>query len=242
MVTCGCLFCENCINQILKIKNAICPNCKKQIDFSKSINLKNPNQAKQISFIFLDPEKEMKKMMKALKYQKMQQKKYINFLENKIDNLLKENNSLKETIKEKAINNNNNNKYNNNINNNNYNIFQTHDQNLNNESFDGRNVIDLSQIKKIEPKSGNHQSKKINNFIPDDYTININNLNVQTASEQFKKGNQHNILNVNINNSNRNGYSHYFNNMIMETPINNNNIYRNGYNNLYDNPSKNFRY
>ncbi len=94
MVTCGCLFCENCCNQILKIKNAFCPNCKKQIDFSKSINLKNPNQVKQISFIFLDPEKEIKKMMKALKYQKIQQKKYINFLENKIDNLLKENTKL----------------------------------------------------------------------------------------------------------------------------------------------------
>ena len=235
MVTCGCLFCENCCNQILKMKNTFCPNCKKQIDFTKSINLKNPNQAKQISFIFVDTEIEMKKMMKALKYQKIQQRKYINFLETKIDNLLKENNSLKETIKVKSINNN--------TNNNNYNNYQNHPQKTNNESFDGRNIIDLSQIRKIEPKSGNRPSKKINNFINDDYTSNINNLNVQTASEQFKKGNQHNILNININNTNRNGYSHYFNNMVMETPINNNNnVYRNGYNNLYDNPNKNYRY
>jgi len=235
MVTCGCLFCENCCNQILKMKNTFCPNCKKQIDFTKSINLKNPNQAKQISFIFVDTEIEMKKMMKALKYQKIQQRKYINFLETKIDNLLKENNSLKETIKVKSINNN--------TNNNNYNNYQNNPQKTNNESFDGRNIIDLSQIRKIEPKSGNRPSKKINNFINDDYTSNINNLNVQTASEQFKKGNQHNILNININNTNRNGYSHYFNNMVMETPINNNNnVYRNGYNNLYDNPNKNYRY
>jgi hypothetical protein len=217
------------------MKNTFCPNCKKQIDFTKSINLKNPNQAKQISFIFVDTEIEMKKMMKALKYQKIQQRKYINFLETKIDNLLKENNSLKETIKVKSINNN--------TNNNNYNNYQNNPQKTNNESFDGRNIIDLSQIRKIEPKSGNRPSKKINNFINDDYTSNINNLNVQTASEQFKKGNQHNILNININNTNRNGYSHYFNNMVMETPINNNNnVYRNGYNNLYDNPNKNYRY
>ena len=135
MVTCGCLFCENCCNQILKMKNTFCPNCKKQIDFTKSINLKNPNQAKQISFIFVDTEIEMKKMMKALKYQKIQQRKYINFLETKIDNLLKENNSLKETIKVKSINNN--------TNNNNYNNYQNNPQKTNNESFDGRNIIDL---------------------------------------------------------------------------------------------------
>jgi predicted amidophosphoribosyltransferase len=99
MVSCGCLFCDYCYNQILKIKNPFCPNCKNQIEQNKSLNLKNPNQAKKISFLFLDPEKEIKKMMKALKYQKIQQKKYINFLENKIEVLLKENNSLKEIIK-----------------------------------------------------------------------------------------------------------------------------------------------
>ena len=31
------------------------------------------------------------------------------------------------------------------------------------------------------------------------------------------------MLNININNTNRNGYSHYFNNIMMKTHINNNN-------------------
>ena len=242
MVTCGCLFCENCYYQVSKIKNLLCPNCKKTIDFNKTINLKNSNQAKQISFIFIDPEIEIKKMMKALKYQKIQQKKYINFLENKIDILLKENNSLKETIKEKSINNNNiiynNNNYNHQVKYNN--IYQSYEKNMN-DYYDGRNIIDLSKIKKIEHKSINHRTEKNIHIINDDYTSNINNLNVQTAREQYRNGNQTNILNVNINNSNKNGYSPYYKNIGTETPLNyNNNAYKISYNTNYDNSNSQF--
>jgi predicted amidophosphoribosyltransferase len=218
MVSCGCLFCDYCYNQILKIKNPFCPNCKNQIEQNKSLNLKNPNQAKKISFLFLDPEKEIKKMMKALKYQKIQQKKYINFLENKIEVLLKENNSLKEIIKVSSMNNNNQ-KYNNNI-------YEKNNKRLN-DSFDLKNTIDLSQVKQIKPKYGNYY-KRINNN--EKYVNNVNNLNIQNVNESINERNKIKLLNVNIQNPNYGDYS--FNNLIMETPINtnnNNNIYRNNY-------------
>ena len=110
-----------------------------------------------------------------------------------------------------------------------------------NDYYDGINIIDLSKIKKIEPKSINHRTEKNIHIINDDYTSNINNLNVQTAREQYKNGNQTNILNVNINNSNKNGYSPYYKNIGTETPLNyNNNAYKISYNTNYDNSNSQF--
>lgn len=73
------------------------------------------------------------------------------------------------------------------------------------------NMIDMSKIKKIEPKRGTvNQSNKL---LGSAYTpININNLNARTASGQFSNNPGKGLLNVNINNnSNKLNVSPYMN-------------------------------
>lgn len=188
--SCGCFFCSPCLQRISS-PTPICPNCKKQIDFAKSLDLRVKENFMKINFIFDEPEMHLKKVIESIKFQKMHQKKYINFLENKIETLLKENNSLKQQFIHPSP----------------MTQCPTYDDQLstiNTSTNTNSGYIDLSKIKKIEPKRNKKQSNKaiMNQYTPIEIKHNVNNLNARTASEQFN--NQLNMLNVNINNSNKN--------------------------------------
>lgn len=190
--SCGCFICTSCLQNLNG--NYICPNCKKPIDFKKSVDLKSKDNFKKISYVFEEPENNLKKIIEAIKFQKMHQKKYISFLENKIDHLIKENKDLKM-----------------NLNNFSYqgdpNQMTAMKPNRSLEYSDYRDdlstanssYIDLSKIKKIEPR----QAKRNNKMNSYQYTpidvrhTNVNNLNAQTSG-QFMK--QKNLINLNINN------------------------------------------
>lgn len=187
--SCGCFFCQSCIQQITN-PSPFCPRCKKQIDFNKSLDLRQKENLRKISFIFDEPETHLKKVIESIKFQKMHQKKYINFLESKIDNLIKENHTLKEQFKST--------------------VTQSYDDQLStiNTTVKSPAYIDLSKIKKIEPKRNTRQSNKMNQATPLIMKNNVNNLNAQTASKNCS-ANQYNMLNVNINDSSRNMLSPY---------------------------------
>ena len=188
--SCGCFFCQSCLHQITN-PTPFCPRCKKPIDFNKSLDLRQKENLRKISFIFDEPETHLKKVIESIKFQKMHQKKYINFLESKIDNLIKENHTLKEQFKS------------------NVNVTQSYDDQLSTiNTVNSTAYIDLSKIKKIEPKRNTRQSNKMNQATPIMIKSNVNNLNAQTASKNCS-ATQYNMLNVNINNSSKNMLSPY---------------------------------
>ena len=219
--------------------------CNKVIDFQKTLDLRAKENIKKINFIFNEPETQLKKVIETFKFQKMHQKKYISFLENKIENLLQENTTLKQNLKA-AVNSNT-------TLNNSINLSASNNENISYSAINSSNnaYIDLSKIKKIEPKQ--RIMKQSNKMYVQQLTTpidmvkqNVVNLNAQTASEQH---NHNNMLNVNINNNNMNlstNSNSPFNTQInvvgihtnkkitqLHTPINNNHLYKtsNYYNN-----------
>lgn len=112
---------------------------------------------------------------------------------------MKENTSLKETLKTSASFYMNNNRSN-------ISYCNTRDRSIDMSPIPN-NVIDMSKIKKIEPKRGtlNQSNKGLSQ-------MNVNNLNAQTASGQFSNQQGRGLLNVNINtNSNKGMASPYLN-------------------------------
>lgn len=223
----------------------MCKLCNKVIDFQKTLDLRAKENIKKINFIFNEPETQLKKVIETFKFQKMHQKKYISFLENKIENLLQENTTLKQNLKA-AVNSNT-------TLNNSINLSASNNENVSYSAINSNNnaYIDLSKIKKIEPKQ--RIMKQSNKMYAQQLTTpidmvkqNVVNLNAQTASEQH---NHNNMLNVNINNNNMNlstNSNSPFNTQInvvgihtnkkvmqLHTPINNNHLYKtsNYYNN-----------
>ena len=95
------------------IKN--CPVCKSLLNFQKYINLRDKNDNEKVKYIFNEPEIEIEKFRQSLKFHENHQNQYIAFLENKIKNLMRENNNLKESLRINTIgrtkNNSNNNNY-----------------------------------------------------------------------------------------------------------------------------------
>lgn len=227
---CGCMFCENCFKTIISNKNNNkfnCPICKKDININNLLNLKKKEDIKKISFIFNDTEKELKKVMQNLSFQRSATNKYINFLENKVNFLLKENSELKNLNNSLIENQNNIN--NNSLNDSNYEYNTTNSRTRNSNQF-----LDITQIKKIEPKSRKRSSNKANQLTPITFrNEKINNLNVQTASEQTNE--KMNVLNININNPSTNNLND--NNLnYLKTPYNNkNNNYNYSVNNINPN-------
>jgi hypothetical protein len=219
------MFCENCFKTIVSNINnkVICPICKKDININNLLNLKKKDDIKKISFVFNDTEKELKKVMQNLSFQKSATNKYINFLENKVNYLLKENSELK-NLNNSLIENQNNNS----LNDSNYG-YNTTNSRSNNNNYNCNKFLDINQIKKIEPKSRKRSSNKRNQLTPITFrNEKINNLNVQTASEQTNE--KINILNVNINASNNIGNNNNLN--YLKTPYNNKNEnYNNSVNN-----------
>ena len=127
----------------------------------------------------------------------MHQKKYISFLENKIENLLQENTTLKQNLKA-AVNSNT-------TLNNSINLSASNNDNVSYSAINNSNnaYIDLSKIKKIEPKQ--RIMKQSNKMYAQQLTTpidivkqNVVNLNAQTASEQH---NHNNMLNVSFINA-----------------------------------------
>ena len=80
-----------------------CPICKNLFNFQKCINLRDKNEREKINYIFNEPEIEIEKFRQSVKFHENHQNQYIAFLENKIKNLMKENNSLKESIRMNEI-------------------------------------------------------------------------------------------------------------------------------------------
>ncbi len=133
----------------------------------------------------------------------MHQKKYIEFLEKKIEQLSKENQKLKENLMNGRADN----------------IVNTSLGKINTSSSNNQsNFLDLKQIKKIEPKRIDRPSNKVVNKNAAD-NIKIDNLNAKTAEimktspglgNNFQNSlmhtnlnNQKTLINVNINNSNK---------------------------------------
>ena len=76
-----------------------CPVCKSILNFQKCINLRDKNEKDKVNYIFNEPEIEIEKFRQSIKFHENHQNQYITFLENKIKNLMKENNNLKESIR-----------------------------------------------------------------------------------------------------------------------------------------------
>ena len=81
----------------------VCTICKSLFNFQKCINLRDKNDKEKISYIFNEPEIEIEKFRQAFKFHENHQNQYIAFLENKIKNLMKENNILRESIRMNEI-------------------------------------------------------------------------------------------------------------------------------------------
>ena len=77
----------------------VCPICKSLFNFQKCINLRDKNDKEKISYIFNEPEIEIEKLRQSLKFHENHQNQYIAFLENKIKNLMRENNNLRESLR-----------------------------------------------------------------------------------------------------------------------------------------------
>lgn len=177
----------------------MCFGCGKSIDFSKVIDLTNKESLKKIEFIYDEPEIQLKKIVDCIKvlilfyqlfqFQNLHQKKYIEFLEKKIEQLSKENQKLKENFM--------NGRPENNIN--------TSLGKINtNSSNNPTGFLDLKQIKKIEPRRSDKPSNKAANKNAVE-NIKIDNLNAKTAeimktSPGIGNNLQNNLISTNLNN------------------------------------------
>ena len=98
MSPCKCLFCFKCCEKINNFKIGYCPVCKSAIDIKKFINLLDGKNNAKIKFLFEDSEFLLEKFRQAQKFQENNQNKYIYFLIYKMQNMIKENNSLRESV------------------------------------------------------------------------------------------------------------------------------------------------
>ena len=98
MSPCKCLFCFKCCEKINNFKIGYCPVCKSAIDIKKFINLLDGKSNAKIKFLFEDSEFLLEKFRQAQKFQENNQNKYIYFLIYKMQNMIKENNSLRESV------------------------------------------------------------------------------------------------------------------------------------------------
>ena len=94
---CRCLFCFKCCEKISKFNVGYCPVCKSSIDIKKFLNLLDGKNNAKIKFLFEDSELLLEKFRQAQKFQENNQNKYIYFLIYKMQNMMKENNNLKES-------------------------------------------------------------------------------------------------------------------------------------------------
>ena len=94
---CRCLFCYKCCEKISKFNVGYCPVCKSSIDIKKFLNLLDGKNNAKIKFLFEDSELLLEKFRQAQKFQENNQNKYIYFLIYKMQNMMKENNNLKES-------------------------------------------------------------------------------------------------------------------------------------------------
>ena len=92
------MFCFKCCEKLNSFKIGFCPVCKNKIDISKFINLSDGKSFNKVKFLFEDPEIQLEKFRQALKFQETNQNKYIRFLQYKMQNLVKENNNLRESV------------------------------------------------------------------------------------------------------------------------------------------------
>ena len=101
------MFCYSCLKKLASNSIKYCPICKSLLNFQKCLNLKNIKDKEKVNYIFNEPDVEIEKLRQSLKFHENHQNQYIEFLENKIKNLIKENNSLKESIRMNAMRHNN---------------------------------------------------------------------------------------------------------------------------------------
>lgn len=113
--SCKCLFCYNCLKKLASNSIKNCPVCKSILNFQKCINLRDKNDKEKVKYIFNEPEIEIEKLRQSLKFHENHQNQYIAFLENKIKNLMRENNNLRESLRINAIGRQKNNSNNNNF-------------------------------------------------------------------------------------------------------------------------------
>ena len=92
------MFCLKCLEKLSNFNIPVCPVCKAKIDINKFLNLSDGKSFKKIKFLFEDPEIQIEKFRQALKFQETNQNKYIRFLQYKMQNLVKENNNLRESV------------------------------------------------------------------------------------------------------------------------------------------------
>lgn len=76
----------------------LCLVCKNKIDIKKCINLLDGKNFAKIKFFFEDPDMLLEKFRQAQKFHENHQNKYIYFLMCKVQQTMKENNSLKESV------------------------------------------------------------------------------------------------------------------------------------------------
>ena len=113
--SCKCLFCYDCLKKLASNSIKNCPICKSLLNFQKCINLRDKNDKEKVIYMFNEPEIELEKFKQSLKFHENHQNQYIEFLENKIKNLIRENNILRESIRNNAIHRNKTNSNHNNI-------------------------------------------------------------------------------------------------------------------------------
>ena len=92
------MFCFKCCEKLNNFKIGICPVCKNKIDITKFVNLSDKKSFNKVRFLFEDPEIQIEKFRQAFKFQETSQNKYILFLQYKMQTLMKENTSLRESV------------------------------------------------------------------------------------------------------------------------------------------------
>jgi hypothetical protein len=82
--SCFCLICERCFNKTKnKPSNGFCPFCGKQTD-GNVMDTRNTSQVKKIGYLFEQTEVSLKRVLEVLRFQKETEKKYINHVEDEL--------------------------------------------------------------------------------------------------------------------------------------------------------------